>query len=772
MTQNIDTANWMASLNRGVRVIDSYIPASHDASARPTVEAKVPNTKHDGFIGLFEIVKHEVGDIIEQVTSAVGGAITQSGDYAAQLEAGSRYFDVRCRFLPSPSSQFDASDVYLHHGIIYFDSFEEALAEQIMPWAKTHREVIFLDLDIQNSYPGAPDETNKRLEEEIAPLVLSLIEKYIAAEYIATAHLKEDGTFNREVTWGDLLPNSEATCSTFVIMWNHPDNHERSWIGYSDNMRFKDDSGFDKMTIDQIIEKLDHNKQVWDKTKMFLASAIDTPDFSPVQQPVFLDSLHHKELNGWIMKQRRGDKINIVYRDFINKDYNQAAIRHLIGMNPSATPTGISDEQHGLSAIFLDSGPDSEFKVIGTLAFTPDVHGDLWAHWYNNGDWWMVQAPFGGSADRTYVDCAAVMGAAANPSDGFPGVFVKDTDGDLWFLSWGALSYYVYSKRADTGSQWKKVGTPHNVQIEWPIGVSYYSDKRDFAGIMKGSDNHLWLIAHDQWQSLSAPPATKADIELALTPAGFARASNYFHAFVLLGTQLWECRIDNAYYEQKASFTWYPSLAPGLGAPNPAKNAPHQPTGFVTSLGATLLDGNELNPIVFLLDDLGTVWGTWRASERNISWGPRVPYGSDQYNITEEPAWWYWNCYPTPPNVTVVRGLGAYAYPQESHESNTYLFVLTDDGQAWVLIHQNQGGKWLLLGKPTGFVAIADAVGVTAGPTGPSLIVRTTGGTDNNALWVYTMRLQDMQTGGTWQALQSSRNAPFGIYYGTGWGKP
>ena len=67
----LDPENWMSHLQGNIRVIDSYIPGSHDASA------------------------YLIGNRDADLRNEAVGAITQSGSYTAQLNAGSRYFDMR-----------------------------------------------------------------------------------------------------------------------------------------------------------------------------------------------------------------------------------------------------------------------------------------------------------------------------------------------------------------------------------------------------------------------------------------------------------------------------------------------------------------------------------------------------------------------------------------------------------------------------------------------------------------------------------------------------
>jgi hypothetical protein len=68
----LDPENWMSHLDPSVRVLDSYIPGSHDASAY--------------------LIGYRSADMRNESV----GAITQAASYMAQLNAGSRFFDMRC----------------------------------------------------------------------------------------------------------------------------------------------------------------------------------------------------------------------------------------------------------------------------------------------------------------------------------------------------------------------------------------------------------------------------------------------------------------------------------------------------------------------------------------------------------------------------------------------------------------------------------------------------------------------------------------------------
>ncbi|KAH1546803.1 hypothetical protein KXX57_003157 [Aspergillus fumigatus] len=158
----IDLANWMKYLDPSVRVIDSYISCSHDASAY----------KYDG------------GD---NVMHEFVGSICQSADYTGQLLAGSRWFDLRVTR--------DGNTLVTKHGIITFQPFETVLY-QIKNFADSHKsEFIFLDLDLAH-------------EDGVGGDVLAMLIKVLGdgkEDAFATAHVGPDGKmYNTDLTWAKL----------------------------------------------------------------------------------------------------------------------------------------------------------------------------------------------------------------------------------------------------------------------------------------------------------------------------------------------------------------------------------------------------------------------------------------------------------------------------------------------------------------------------------------------------------------------------------------
>lgn len=150
MATQIDTANWMASLPANRRLVDTFIPGSHDSSA---------------YFG-------------ESIT----GATTQSGNYTQQLQAGIRFFDVRC--------QKHLGKIYLHHGMVNGDKFSDVLNNQIVPFLKDNeKEIIIMDVDFN---------------DDIIDDVLGIITECIPDSWLAREHLDDRGVFKNSTTWGDL----------------------------------------------------------------------------------------------------------------------------------------------------------------------------------------------------------------------------------------------------------------------------------------------------------------------------------------------------------------------------------------------------------------------------------------------------------------------------------------------------------------------------------------------------------------------------------------
>ena len=115
---DLDWCNWMKYLDGKERVIDSYIPGSHDSSAY-----EYGNSSVDG-LNDFE------------------GSITQSQNYYGQLCAGVRYFDMRVTLI-NPRDD----GILMRNGLSTFQPVKTVL-KQIRFFADAHKsEFFFLDFD-------------------------------------------------------------------------------------------------------------------------------------------------------------------------------------------------------------------------------------------------------------------------------------------------------------------------------------------------------------------------------------------------------------------------------------------------------------------------------------------------------------------------------------------------------------------------------------------------------------------------------------------------
>lgn len=349
MALQLTLQNWMSRLNPKTRVLDSYIPASHDSSSYPLPD--------------------------NILISGIGGAITQSGNYSAQLNAGIRYFDVRCQWHKLAYVVGD-NEVYLHHSGVDFEKFEDVLSGQIVPFANTNPgEIIFLDIDVNN------DDMDRY--DDLATTIMAILERYISKERFATAHLNPDGSFNKSVTWGDLKGTQ------FVVTWSYQDSRIfRTWLSYNNSIRWSPYGDFNNLPVNDILTYLDTQVQNWSKDKIFVAQVIDTPKVSPVQQPGILDSANHDALNNWVKKHGKGSNINVVFRDFVNSDYNSDVINYLINLNDFLPPNwhlcqAISSySNNNFSESTFYSSPSFvlyyPYGAKMVLASNPDGTGNVW----------------------------------------------------------------------------------------------------------------------------------------------------------------------------------------------------------------------------------------------------------------------------------------------------------------------------------------------------------------------------------------------------------
>ncbi|KAH1486476.1 hypothetical protein KXW88_000241 [Aspergillus fumigatus] len=284
----IDLANWMKYLDPSVRVIDSYISCSHDASAY----------KYDG------------GD---NVMHEFVGSICQSADYTGQLLAGSRWFDLRVTR--------DGNTLVTKHGIITFQPFETVLY-QIKNFADSHKsEFIFLDLDLAH-------------EDGVGGDVLAMLIKVLGdgkEDAFATAHVGPDGKmYNTDLTWAKLREDGKQ----YVVIYGE----EEKWqvLGSAaGNIRDNWADDYEDKSPQEIVNWLDQVLAQWKKEKLWITQLIDTPkrSYMPGHHPSDCDSRAAPVFTGWLTKFKPGDKLGIVKRDFVNEGWNEPGISHVILLN-------------------------------------------------------------------------------------------------------------------------------------------------------------------------------------------------------------------------------------------------------------------------------------------------------------------------------------------------------------------------------------------------------------------------------------------------------
>lgn len=294
----IDLANWMKYLDPSVRVIDSYISCSHDASAY----------KYDG------------GD---NVMHEFVGSICQSADYTGQLLAGSRWFDLRVTR--------DGNTLVTKHGIITFQPFETVLY-QIKNFADSHKsEFIFLDLDLAH-------------EDGVGGDVLAMLIKVLGdgkEDAFATAHVGHDGKmYNTDLTWAKLREDGKQ----YVVIYgeeekvNGETKHYDSgkyWAPQAGNIRDNWADDYEDKSPQEIVNWLDQVLAQWKKEKLWITQLIDTPkrSYMPGHHPSDCDSRAAPVFTGWLTKFKPGDKLGIVKRDFVNEGWNEPGISHVILLN-------------------------------------------------------------------------------------------------------------------------------------------------------------------------------------------------------------------------------------------------------------------------------------------------------------------------------------------------------------------------------------------------------------------------------------------------------
>jgi hypothetical protein len=297
----LDLANWMKYLDPSVRVIDSYITCSHDASAYKF---------EGGNNGMHEMA----------------GSICQIADYTGQLLAGSRYFDVRITR--------EGRTLVMKHGPITFQTFETVL-HQIKSFADSHKsEFIFLDLDFDHRNGIAAD-------------VLAMLIKVLGdgkEDAFATAHVAPDGKmYNTDLTWAKLRQDGKQ----YVIIWGEDEevnggmkhyDSGKLWAPQASNIRDNWADDYPNKSPQEIVAWLDQALALWKREKLWITQLIDTPkrSYQPGHHPSDCDQRAAPVFNQWLTKFKAGDSLGIVKRDFVNEGWNEAGIAYVIRLNKFA----------------------------------------------------------------------------------------------------------------------------------------------------------------------------------------------------------------------------------------------------------------------------------------------------------------------------------------------------------------------------------------------------------------------------------------------------
>lgn len=206
----LDRENWMSGLDPNIHVIDSYIPASHDASAYTTSVRGITFTSP-----------------LSPFANAVG-AVTQSEDYYDQLCAGSRYFDMRIKW-SNELFGFRVPGIKGHlvmkHNEITFQPLKIVL-RQIKRWANRHpKEYLFLDLDFARG--------DKPLSDAILDALVSILGNGSDSVF-STKHTDANQFFNTQLTWRDLFDDHGKQ---FIINCQEGVDSGKNWAPKADNIR-------------------------------------------------------------------------------------------------------------------------------------------------------------------------------------------------------------------------------------------------------------------------------------------------------------------------------------------------------------------------------------------------------------------------------------------------------------------------------------------------------------------------------------------------------
>ncbi|KAE9377379.1 PLC-like phosphodiesterase [Stipitochalara longipes BDJ] len=308
--KELDLSKWMKYLKGSVRVIDSYIPGSHDASAY----------EYSGGANWWH------GKV---------GSIAQAGNYYAQLRAGQRYFDMRVERDPLEAGMV----LRMHHGD-FSNRFEavDTVLQEIKKFADVHKgEFFFLDVDFVYGKDRSPELEQKLIET---------LEKELGGQqHFATAHVVQGGTrdgwYNTELTWDQLRADGKQ----FIIIWQSQIESGFYWAPNRDKILENPDGHFDQLQPDQIVAWLDESLREWKRGRLRITDLVNTPNHSWEHHPVDADREAQPMFEPWLLGKKPGNGVDpkgngnlgIVRRDFVNKDYARKGTDHIIRMNQFST---------------------------------------------------------------------------------------------------------------------------------------------------------------------------------------------------------------------------------------------------------------------------------------------------------------------------------------------------------------------------------------------------------------------------------------------------
>lgn len=434
----------MSHLNLDTRIIDTKIPASHDSSCYPTT------------------------NVFQDFANQWVGAVTQLEGYTAQLNTGVRYFDMRIAR--------HNGDLYMHHNTDwFFETFDQVLS-QIRAFSDAHPgEYIFLDLDF--------DTNDASLSGEI----LTKITNHLDESRISTAHVN-GGLFNPNVTWRDLGQ------ARFLIAWSLNNWGGKTWMMYNEYFRYSPYDDFDKHDPNWITNYLTNQLAAWDKSRLMVSQAINTPLLSFVTHPGELDANAQATLNYWAYTHLQS--ANIIMRDFVNAGYNSSIINAIISANHFS-----SDPYYAVSDTMVRQQDTVRFRVLGTdkymslggdgkmtLTTNPDQTCNfmLRDHDYSpNGN-----LPYSGNLDADTTDCQGNFRMVSSAPTLFPNdttvISIKRDENNALYngISWSDSADYETFTSFD----------PDKINNDGPL---YYGSRVILRNMIGSADNFWQKVVHE-----------------------------------------------------------------------------------------------------------------------------------------------------------------------------------------------------------------------------------------------------------------------------------